>query len=98
MRRSCTTSDELDRKLIERATRENKAVTDVMVDAIANYLGYRLTKHDTQNRKPHYASAQVAKSVNLERTAKRATNRRAIISALADPEKARILNQIMGLA
>lgn len=97
VRRSLVLPPALDARIEQYARLHNMAVCDVLIDAAAAHVGYKLTKLDTHTRKPHFHNKPDAAANAKARTAKAASTLDAVRRALADPERERILNQIMGV-
>lgn len=91
MRRSTLIPDPLDTLLMAHAKKFSYAPGDVMVDALAAYLGYKFTTTELRTRRKYFHDPEKAHKSSITRTRRQAD----ILKALSDPEKARILDQLM---
>lgn len=97
MRRSVNIPAEIDNRLVLDAKRKNATVGDIIVDAVAYYVGLSVPKEVLRARKVYIHDAEKAKAHKQKSSITRSTRQTNILKALADPEKERMLNQILGL-
>lgn len=97
MRRSITLPDEVDKRIVAEAKRRNASVSDVMVDALCYFVGMSVPQDILRARKVRIADPIKARAHAQKTSITRSRRQSAILDALADPERAKILNQIMGL-
>lgn len=93
MRRSTDIPEALDKLLMAHAKKYSYAPGDVMVDALGAYLGYKFSRAELSKRREYHHDPERARKKAITRTRQQT----AILKAIADPERNRILNQIMGV-